>query len=269
MWVYSVYTCTYIYTHMLIYVHTITHTHAHAPSPTHAPPPHMPLPHTCSSPTHAPPPHMPLPPHIILKVRRFPPCLRGACLHANLTRSQRDKVLKDVSEGIVQVLLLSPEALVGGANWGGWSIYSLRKLPPVAFACIDEAHCLSSWSHNFRPSYLRLNKVVKVHMYVGLLTGNNSLLLLVTQLLLVSVASCCHSTQLCCLFLSQLVAMQVLKESLGVSCILAITATATKTTAASVSGHLNIAEENIIRGTALPDNLIITVSCVEDKEKVC
>eukprot|EP00731_Ephydatia_muelleri_P027095 Em0018g1195a len=151
------------------------------------------------------------------QVRRFPPCLRGACLHANLTHPQKEKVLKDVSEGKVQVLLLSPEALVGGANWGGWSIYSLRKLPPVAFACIDEAHCLSSWSHNFRPSYLRLNKV--------------------------------------------------LKESLGVSCVLAITATATKSTAASVSSHLAIAVENIIRGTALPDNLTITVSCEEDKEK--
>ena len=61
---------------------------------------------------------------------------------------------------------------------------------------------------------------------------------------------------------------QVLKENLGVSCILAITATATKSTAVSVSGHLNIAEDNIIRGTALPDNLKITVSCAEDKEKV-
>eukprot|EP00731_Ephydatia_muelleri_P027126 Em0018g1226a len=60
---------------------------------------------------------------------------------------------------------------------------------------------------------------------------------------------------------------KVLKESLGVSCVLAITATATKSTAASVSSHLTIAVENIIRGTALPDNLTITVSCEEDKEK--
>ena len=52
------------------------------------------------------------------------------------------------------------------------------------------------------------------------------------------------------------------------SCVLAITATATKSTAASVSSHLTIAVENIIRGTALPDNLTITVSCEEDKEKV-
>lgn len=58
------------------------------------------------------------------------------------------------------MLLLSPEALVGGALWSNRSNgLSLSQLPPVAFACIDEAHCVSEWSHNFRPSYLRVHKV--------------------------------------------------------------------------------------------------------------
>ena len=65
----------------------------------------------------------------------------------------------DVAEGRVDVLLLSPEALVSGAFWSGWNRQTLSKLPPVAFACIDEAHCVSEWSHNFRPSYLRVHKV--------------------------------------------------------------------------------------------------------------
>ena len=94
------------------------------------------------------------------QVRQFPRGLKGACLHTNQTRPQREKVLREVSEGKVDVLLLSPEAVVGGALWrrGGCG-HSLHDLPPVAFACIDEVHCVSEWSHNFRPSYLQLYKV--------------------------------------------------------------------------------------------------------------
>lgn len=62
-----------------------------------------------------------------------------------------------VKTGQVCVLLLSPEALVGGGGSG--CLPSAQELPPVAFACIDEAHCVSEWSHNFRPCYLRLCKV--------------------------------------------------------------------------------------------------------------
>ena len=95
------------------------------------------------------------------QVLRLPPGLKGACLHTNKTRLHREKTMRDVAEGKVDVLMLSPEALVGGALWsrsGGG--YSLKDVPPIVFACIDEVHCVSEWSHNFRPSYLRLLKVL-------------------------------------------------------------------------------------------------------------
>ncbi|XP_042748977.1 ATP-dependent DNA helicase Q4, partial [Lagopus leucura] len=95
------------------------------------------------------------------QVSGLPPCLRAVCVHSHLSRAQRDAALRRVQEGSAQVLLLSPEALVGAGSSGSCCLPPAHQLPPVAFACIDEAHCVSEWSHNFRPSYLRLCKVLR------------------------------------------------------------------------------------------------------------
>ncbi len=39
-------------------------------------------------------------------------------------------------------------------------IYHLKKIK-VALMAIDEAHCISQWGHDFRPSYLRLKEIIK------------------------------------------------------------------------------------------------------------
>ena len=95
----------------------------------------------------------------IFQVEGLPPGVRGACLHTNMTKGQRERVISSVTEGKVHFLLISPEALVGGGQTGLLSGFS--SLPPIAFACIDEAHCVSEWSHHFRPSYLRVCKVTE------------------------------------------------------------------------------------------------------------
>lgn len=81
------------------------------------------------------------------------------CLYVYFTPYIIFSLLLQVKSGQVCVLLLSPEALVGGGGSGSGCLPSAQELPPVAFACIDEAHCVSEWSHNFRPCYLRLCKV--------------------------------------------------------------------------------------------------------------
>uniref|UniRef100_A0A5F8GPB0 DNA 3'-5' helicase n=1 Tax=Monodelphis domestica TaxID=13616 RepID=A0A5F8GPB0_MONDO len=99
------------------------------------------------------------------QVSGLPPGLKAVCVHSNMTRKQRETVMT----GKVQVLLLSPEAVVGA---GGFScLPPAARLPPVAFACIDEAHCLSQWSHNFRPCYLRLCKVLRERLGVRCFLG--------------------------------------------------------------------------------------------------
>jgi len=80
-----------------------------------------------------------------------------ACLHNNQTPKERDIIIEQLTKGELSILLVSPEAIVSGFNTD-W----LSKLPPIAFACLDEAHCLSQWSHNFRPSYLMICQVLYI-----------------------------------------------------------------------------------------------------------
>uniref|UniRef100_A0ABM5GCX6 ATP-dependent DNA helicase Q4-like n=1 Tax=Pogona vitticeps TaxID=103695 RepID=A0ABM5GCX6_9SAUR len=88
-----------------------------------------------------------------------------------MSKNQRVAALEKVKAGKVHVLLLSPEALVGGGLSGSSCLPPADQLPPVAFACIDEAHCVSEWSHNFRPCYLRLCKVLRDRLGVRCFLG--------------------------------------------------------------------------------------------------
>ncbi|XP_031722181.1 ATP-dependent DNA helicase Q4 [Anarrhichthys ocellatus] len=149
----------------------------------------------------------------------LPANLKAACIHSNMTMKQREAAIEKVKSGQVCVLLLSPEALVGGGRSGSGCLPSAQELPPVAFACIDEAHCVSEWSHNFRPCYLRLCKV--------------------------------------------------LRERLGVQCLLGLTATATLSTALDIARHLDITDRDgiAVRSAAVPPNLQLSVSMDRDKDQ--
>ena len=63
---------------------------------------------------------------------------------------------------------------------------------------------------------------------------------------------------------------QVLREKMGVQCLLGLTATATKTTACNVASHLGITDGNraVICGTAIPDNLVLSVSRDDARDSV-
>lgn len=92
------------------------------------------------------------------QLSNFPSCVKGECLLIDQTKSERKDIMRRVAEGAVHVLMLTPEALEGGALWRG------GPLPRIAFACIDEVHCVSEMSHNFRTSYFRIYKVPIVSM---------------------------------------------------------------------------------------------------------
>ncbi|XP_074119379.1 ATP-dependent DNA helicase Q4 isoform X2 [Sminthopsis crassicaudata] len=105
------------------------------------------------------------------QVSGLPRGLKAVCIHSSMTRKQREAAIEKVGAGQAQVLLLSPEAVVGAGAGGSSCLPPASRLPPVAFACIDEVHCLSQWSHNFRPCYLRLCKVLRERLGVRFFLG--------------------------------------------------------------------------------------------------
>lgn len=104
------------------------------------------------------------------QVTGVPQFLSAACLHTGQTPKVREQVMQSVKDGKVNILLVSPEAVVAGEKSTGFGAL-LRQLPPIAFACIDEAHCISQWSHNFRPSYLMVCRVLKEKLRVNTVLG--------------------------------------------------------------------------------------------------
>ena len=87
------------------------------------------------------------------QLKSLPLCLRGAALHSSLSPSQVELVMTGLKKGEIDVLFVAPERLL---------MYSFPEAcPTVELVCIDEAHCLSEWSHSFRPSYLRISEVIQ------------------------------------------------------------------------------------------------------------
>lgn len=53
------------------------------------------------------------------QVTGIPAFLKAACLHTNQTKTQRDKIMDLISKGGLNVLLVSPEAIVAGERSTG------------------------------------------------------------------------------------------------------------------------------------------------------
>ncbi|WP_460614328.1 DNA helicase RecQ [Hymenobacter seoulensis] len=76
--------------------------------------------------------------------------ISAAYINSSVGQSEQNNIAADCLNGYLKLLYVSPEKLLSE----GFLTF-LRRMRISMFA-IDEAHCISSWGHDFRPEYTQL-----------------------------------------------------------------------------------------------------------------
>ena len=82
--------------------------------------------------------------------------IRAAAIYSGLTREEIIITLENCIFGDIRILYVSPERLASDLFQT-----KLRHMR-VSFITVDEAHCISQWGYDFRPSYLQIAQIRKL-----------------------------------------------------------------------------------------------------------
>ena len=89
--------------------------------------------------------------------------IKAAAIHSGLSRDEIVSTLENCIFGGIKILYISPERI------GSELFQAKLKHMKVCFITVDEAHCISQWGYDFRPSYLEIINVRKLLPNVPLL----------------------------------------------------------------------------------------------------
>lgn len=155
--------------------------------------------------------------------------IRAAAIHSDMKREEIVTILDNCVLGGVKILYISPERLSS-------ELFQVKlRHMKVSFITVDEAHCISQWGYDFRPSYLEIAKIR------DLLASN-------TQ--------------------STTIASPSRGRSEGASIpILALTATATPRVVEDIQNRLGFAEKNVFSMSFERKNLAYIVRTATDKQQ--
>ncbi len=84
--------------------------------------------------------------------------VEAAFLNSTQTTPEQVEVFRGVRSGKLKLLYVAPERLLASGD----QFLDFLKTIKISLFAIDEAHCISSWGHDFRPEYMQLAKL-KLH----------------------------------------------------------------------------------------------------------
>lgn len=79
--------------------------------------------------------------------------IKAACIYSAMTHDHILSTLDNCVFGAIKILYVSPERLSSELF-----VAKFRHMQ-VSFITVDEAHCISQWGYDFRPSYLKISDI--------------------------------------------------------------------------------------------------------------
>lgn len=80
--------------------------------------------------------------------------ISAGCMNSMLDEAQYQHLCGQIMNGEIKILYVAPERLRSGA------FLSILRRQKIALVAVDEAHCVSQWGHDFRPSYYSISQFI-------------------------------------------------------------------------------------------------------------